>query len=385
MQASAAEVSMNAVPRRILVAREADAAQLNAQCKNAQQILRYWGSADCRASIFGFSKPDEGVAGNPNVDIVRLPSNGLWPYVLAADYSRRFDGIFYPGLHDWADWAGLKIRNAMGRRVPVISTIESLVCAVDDTEGEERLSKLAGHRVYCGTVPAAAFGRLAQIFEMSDHIIAISPFLARMGRAQYGDKISMLPLGVDLDLFGRASFTRRKRPRVVSVGTVYRRKRPEVFVTLAGRFPDADFVWFGEGNLRAQLLDERTRRGLSNLDFPGALPPTDLAGQLAGADILLLPSFAEGVPKVTQEAAAAGLAQIVFGFYEAPTVIDGENGFVVWNDEEMADRLSQLLRDADLVERMGRAGRAMAQAWSWREVAPQWERRIIDVCSAGVR
>jgi len=376
---------MSAAPRRILVAREADAAQLNAQCKNAQHILRRWRSPDWRAGIFGFAQPDEGIAGNPNVDIIRLPSHGLWPFVLAAAYSRGFDGIFYPGLHDWADWAGLKIRAAMGRRVPVISTIESLVCAAGDAETEERLSALAGHRVYCGTMPAGALRRLDEILAMADHIIAISPFLARMGRALYGDKVSTLPLGVDLDLFGGRAFGRRKRPRIVGAGTVYPRKRPEVFVTLAEKFPDADFVWYGEGDLRKGLSDERARRELANLDFPGALPPERLAEEMSKSDILLLPSFAEGAPKVTQEAAAAGLAQIVFGFYEAPTVIDGHNGFVVWSDAELSDRLSQLLRDPDLVERMGRAGQAMAQGWSWREVAPQWERRIIDACAAGIR
>jgi hypothetical protein len=84
------------------------------------------------------------------------------------------------------------------------------------------------------------------------------------------------------------------------------------------------------------------------------------------------------VPKVTQEAAASGLAQIVFGFYEAPTVIHGTNGFVVWTDEELFDRLAQLLADADLTETMGRAGRRIAEAWSWEVVAPKWEARIID-------
>ena len=85
------------------------------------------------------------------------------------------------------------------------------------------------------------------------------------------------------------------------------------------------------------------------------------------------------MPKVTQEAAAAGLAQIIFGFYEAPTVVDGKNGFVVWTDDEMYSRLGQLLESPGLVEQMGRAGVKMAGEWTWDLIAPRWEGRIIDV------
>jgi glycosyltransferase involved in cell wall biosynthesis len=94
-------------------------------------------------------------------------------------------------------------------------------------------------------------------------------------------------------------------------------------------------------------LREVASRGLANINFPGAVPPYRLAVELAASDILVHPSICEGVPKVTQEAAACGLAQIVFGFYETPTVVCGTNGFVVWTDEELLDRMAQLLADAD--------------------------------------
>jgi len=193
----------------------------------------------------------------------------------------------------------------------------------------------------------------------------------------------MLPLGVDTRLFARTSFGGNARPRIVGAGTVYERKRPEVFVALAAKFPQADFVWFGDGLLRQSMLAEVRRAGSSNLQFPGAEPPERLAEVFAAADIFVLPSLAEGVPKVSQEAAAAGLAQIIFGHYESPSVVDGVNGYVVWSDEALFDRLDQLLHDPDLVERMGREGQAMAQDWSWDTLAPQWEERIIGAAGLG--
>jgi glycosyltransferase involved in cell wall biosynthesis len=364
---------------RILVGRSVDGANFNAQAKNAQNILRHWSSAQYRPSGVAFSSPEQAVADNPNVDIVRIRSNRLWRIALFATYMGGWRGIFYPGLHHRADWLALKVRLIMGRRIPVIATMEGLLGEVGDDARERRYAAVAGHEIYSQKVPGPVVRRMEALHEMADHIIAISPFLARLGTARYGAKVSMLPLGVETALFKRSTNARRGRPRVVGAGGVRAHKRPELFIELARKFPQVDFVWFGEGDLRQALRAKIGCLGLTNIDLPGAVPPSTLAREFAASDIFVLPSRNEGVPKVTQEAAAAGLAQIVFGFYEAPTVVDGHNGFVVWNDEDMTARLGTLIDDPGLVARMGRAGAEMAAAWSWDIVAPQWERRIIDV------
>jgi glycosyltransferase involved in cell wall biosynthesis len=92
-----------------------------------------------------------------------------------------------------------------------------------------------------------------------------------------------------------------------------------------------------------------------------------------------MPSHSEGVPKVTQEAAASGVPCVVFGYYEPPSVIDGQNGYLVWSDGELDQRLGELLENPSLCADMGRAGREMARAWDWSVVAPQWERALVKV------
>src|SRR5262245_22733844 len=106
---------MSRGPKRILFARAADADNFNAQAKNAQNILRWWRSAEYRPTIFAFSEPDAGVAANPNVDICRLSNGRLWRAQVFANYLRGFDAVFYPGIHHLADWLGLRVRNSLGR------------------------------------------------------------------------------------------------------------------------------------------------------------------------------------------------------------------------------------------------------------------------------
>lgn len=374
---------MTKLPKRILFARAADLSNLNAQAKNVQYILRHWKSQEYKPSVVAFSTPDPRVAANPNVEVLHLRNDRLWRVALFALYMRGFDAVFCPGLHYIADWLALKTRALLGHRLVVISTVEGLLAGEADRSNEQLYASVAGHEVHCQTVPQPILRRAEAIDEMADHIIAISPFLARLATSRYGSKVSTLPLGVDKAMFVRSGWNRRTRPRVIGAGTVGPRKRPQLFIKLARIFPQADFVWYGEGELRASLQAEAAHGGLSNIEFPGAVDPEVLAREFTASDIFILPSLAEGVPKVTQEAAAAGLAQIIFGFYEAPTVRDGVNGFVVWNDDELVPRLGQMLKDPDMVAKMGRAGVEMATAWSWDIVAPQWEQRIIGVLEGG--
>jgi glycosyltransferase involved in cell wall biosynthesis len=295
-----------------------------------------------------------------------------------ASYFEHFDAVFCPGIHHFTDWAALKARASLGRPLPIVMTIEGLLGVAGDDVFDRRYSEVAGHPTFSQKVPRPLWRRVSDLYEMADHIVAISPFLARQATAQYGAKVSMLGLGVDTALFRRGRWERRPRPRVVCAANVRAHKQPHVFLDLAARFPGADFVWFGDGELRAPLLEQAMQAGIGNLHFPGAIASAVLACEFAASDIMVLPSRNEGVPKVTQEAAAAGLAQIVFGFYEAPSVVDGINGFVVSSEEEMAAKLALLLDDPDLAERFGRAGADMAQAWSWDLIAPQWQQRISE-------
>jgi len=149
-------------------------------------------------------------------------------------------------------------------------------------------------------------------------------------------------------------------------------------VELAKRHPEADFVWYGGHGSQELAIFQAKAEGFGNLSFPGNLQPLELAEAFRSADLFVMPSGSEGVPKVTQEAAACGLPVVLFGYYEAPSVIDGENGYVVWDDEQFYHRVAELLDDAPLRSKMSSKGKSMAQEWSWDVIAPRWEAQILS-------
>jgi glycosyltransferase involved in cell wall biosynthesis len=92
------------------------------------------------------------------------------------------------------------------------------------------------------------------------------------------------------------------------------------------------------------------------IDLPGWVGPHDVAGLIASADILVLPSFAENLPVSVIEGMAAGLAVLAtpVGSVE-DIIVDGETGLLVppGNVEALAAALARLIEDPALRKRLG--------------------------------
>jgi len=131
---------------------------------------------------------------------------------------------------------------------------------------------------------------------------------------------------------------------------------------LRPRFPDVHCAVMGEGGYRGALERLADELGVAAcVHFAGF---RDDAREIMGAaDVVCLPSVrGEGLPLCVLEGSVRSrpvVATELGGVRES--VLDGESGFVVapGDPQELADRLGVLLADADLRERMGRAGRAL--------------------------
>ncbi|MDB2262456.1 glycosyltransferase family 4 protein [Halorubrum ezzemoulense] len=177
--------------------------------------------------------------------------------------------------------------------------------------------------------------------------------------------------GVDLDAFmdaEPADDLPGDRPRVVMVGRLADGKGHRVLldaVESLGEF-DGSVCIVGDGPLYDPLVADVEERGLSNRVYLTGFRD-DIPRVLAASDVLVLPSFREGTPRVITEAMASGLPVIATDIAGIPEqVVDGENGYLIptGDSEALANRVDTLLADADLRERMGARGQARAQRFS---------------------
>jgi phosphatidylinositol alpha-1,6-mannosyltransferase len=142
--------------------------------------------------------------------------------------------------------------------------------------------------------------------------------------------------------------------------------------------PEAHLVFIGEGPHRKKLDQLVKRHKLENhVTFIGRIQYSDLPRHFSLGDIFAMPSRSrlfglevEGLGIVYLEASACGLPVVGGNSGGAPDAVkEGITGFVVDGNKlpEIADRIITLLKDDELRNQMGNAGRSWAmEEWQWK-------------------
>jgi glycosyltransferase involved in cell wall biosynthesis len=141
----------------------------------------------------------------------------------------------------------------------------------------------------------------------------------------------------------------------------------------------------GDGPMASELRDKVQTMQLANVSLCGVQPPDQIRRLYQEADLFLFPSQWEGSPRVILEAAACGLPVIARDRYHVETVVDGQTGYLVQSDEQLFQRLEQLLASPDLRRSMGEQGRRHIQQFDWDRIAGQWEEIFLQLAASGRR
>jgi glycosyltransferase involved in cell wall biosynthesis len=195
-----------------------------------------------------------------------------------------------------------------------------------------------------------------------------------------GGRVLAIGNGVDPDVFRPGTAAERAAARVALGGPddavvalmigrmVAEKGYPELFEALA-RVPGLTLACVGtrlesdhEGDVAWALArahaDPAVAARLRLLGYR-----TDVAALLRGADLFVLPSHREGMPRSIIEAMMTGLPVVATRIRGArEQVVDGQTGFLVpvRDPQALAEALGRLVADPALRARLGAAGRARA-------------------------
>jgi glycosyltransferase involved in cell wall biosynthesis len=146
---------------------------------------------------------------------------------------------------------------------------------------------------------------------------------------------------------------------------------------VVGEDPQAGFVLFGDGPLRAALARRIAAAGLDGR-FVLAGFYADLADYLPQLDLAVLPSYTEGLPCVVLEAFAAGVPVVATAVGGTPEAVeDGRHGYLVppGDPAALAGRILDLLRCPSTRRTMGeRARQHVRQQFSFQAQNPHYQR-----------
>jgi len=183
------------------------------------------------------------------------------------------------------------------------------------------------------------------------------------------DRVHLIRNGIDLRPFAQATDTRQKRQengdafRIGLVGRLSPEKGVDIFHHAASEvlreFPEVQFIVVGDGPDRSAL--EHLRATLQ-LDDKVSLPGQrgDMPEFYGSIDVMVSASRQEGLPMALLEAMASGLPVVATAVGQVPTVIDTDSvGRIVapGDASALAGAIKELLRDNDLRQRIGIAGR----------------------------
>jgi glycosyltransferase involved in cell wall biosynthesis len=177
------------------------------------------------------------------------------------------------------------------------------------------------------------------------------------------ERAAVVPYGVNPELFS----VRHEpvRGRILFAGTADLRKGIHYLAMAAEKLVvrERRYEFRVAGDVERSIVNRAESR---HLRFLGRVPRARIVDEFATADLLVLPSLAEGSAETTYEALACGVPVVTTR--EAGSVVrDGIDGRIVLSraPEALANAIAEIVEDRQKRERMSRAARDRAHDYTW--------------------
>ena len=214
------------------------------------------------------------------------------------------------------------------------------------------------------------------------------------------EKIVVIPLGVDLNLFKPVSFEEKQKLREkidipkdkIIIGSFQKDgvgwgeglepkwvKGPDIFVKVVDELKkDYDIFVLLLGPARGYVKSELEKRGIfyKHIFLKNYL---EIPKYYNALDLYLVTSREEGGPKAVLEAMATGIPLVSTKVGMAPEIIkEGYNGFLAEVDdvEMLAEKAMKILDEEKLAKEMVENGLETVRDYSWEEIATRYYERI---------
>ena len=198
------------------------------------------------------------------------------------------------------------------------------------------------------------------------------------------ERTRVIYCGIDSQTFTPAPELRSPTPIIAYVGRLRRYKGVELILQAVARMQNQDvaveIAGTGDDRPRLEALAASLDLG-RRVRFLGFVSEAEKCALLRRAWIVSLTSPKEGWGITNLEAAACGTPVVASdspGLRES--VLDGRTGFLVKHGDvnALADACDRVIADPALVTRLGTAGRAFAESFTWESAADHTEAHLLQ-------
>jgi glycosyltransferase involved in cell wall biosynthesis len=143
----------------------------------------------------------------------------------------------------------------------------------------------------------------------------------------------------------------------------------EAVAILGAKGLEVELSLMGDGRLAGHYVDTARQLGIQDhVRFLGMLPPGEVRKQLDLADLFVLPSTTEGLPRIVIEAMARALPCIATNVGGIPELLDEADMVPPANAGALAGKIESVVRDIYRMETMSRRNLSAAQKYSMHEL-----------------
>jgi glycosyltransferase involved in cell wall biosynthesis len=131
----------------------------------------------------------------------------------------------------------------------------------------------------------------------------------------------------------------------------------------------------GKGEEEKNFLQKIKDENLSNLEYLGWVSGEQKINLYKGSDLLLLPSYKEGMPMVILEGMSFGLPVVSSNIAGIPDmVVDGENGYLLapGDIDGYVEKITKMVQDPSLRKNFGERSRTVAENFKKEKISLLW-------------
>ena len=328
----------------------ADEANTNAQNLTAKEVISRLPPDRFKVILLGDGPADPRIRARKNTEILSTTRHGNTARWLTQILLSKIDIYFFPRQGP-LDSLFLFARRSFGLPVALVTYV---VMAVDEI---------------------ALSPTMTRAIREADSVVGNSRYVSQTINDRFGTETNTVYDGVDRVLFcppveGRPT---KSRLSVLYVGSFQARKRVDVVIREAAKWPSVEFRLLGKGEEEDNYRSLAAKLDCRNITFVGHLSQQGVANEMRHADVFLFPSILEGHPQVLGQAASCGLPAIAMQKYHPDYVVNGETGYLVESESKLSEKLEVLLSDDNLRLKMSTAAARHAGQFDWERVTQDWQ------------
>jgi len=285
-------------------------------------------------------------------------------------------------------------------KVPVLTTIHAV--AIDEfLTCHKEMQTIYGLKFFgprrlgnALTHTASAFIREYITYKYSDALITVSQHSLRKLRELYHPSVKTYVVygGVSKKLEARKPLKGNSSKRkLLFVGRIDPRKGLHYLIRALPLIPkDIEVTIAGARSLSGGRYEAYLRNMIAKLnvqrqvEFLGSVSEEEKWNLYGLSDLFVLPSVHEALGLVILEAMSVGLPVIASNVGGIPEVVkEGYNGllFEPRNWKDLADKITLLLNDDEMRERMGKNAKRSVHGMTWAKAAKEYTRIYENYCS----